>query len=320
MSKKEVINYCIVGLGGHSENKIVPAIYSSRNNLWGVVTKRKNVSMQNTKFFRNLNSAITSCPKNTLFIISNEPRNHFRNAKKILDKGFSVLIEKPIVLHKKEIDELTSSIKYNFFCECFMYRYSIMNFKIKRFIKNNKKIRKIDIVFTIPRLPSRSFRNEKKMSSSLIYDMGCYAYSFINENKIKLMKLNLVDVNYKGDISKEKFKIEASGHLNKQKVQLNLKFGIGKKYQNQISIFQNNNRHTFRPFFYGRKSTKTIAVYKNNKLFTKDTFTDKDAFYLMFDRSIENWKKEFFVNKKISSNNIEMLEETVRQYKSYKSV
>jgi hypothetical protein len=70
MSKKNVINYCIVGLGRHAECRIIPAIIKSKNILWGTATKRRphkaiQISLDET--------TPIGCPRNTVFKVCNEP-------------------------------------------------------------------------------------------------------------------------------------------------------------------------------------------------------------------------------------------------------
>ena len=317
MSKKNVINYCIVGLGRHAENRIIPAIIKSKNILWGIVTKRK-INPYNVKYYYSLNRALKNCPRNTVFIVCNEPLNHSRDAQKILKCGFNVLIEKPMFLTSREIKRVSSVNRRNFFYECFMYKYTHMNKKIKKYLNNNINIKKIDIIFTIPRLPRGSYRDCKSISASSIYDMGCYPFSFINEFNISISELKLIKVNFKGIRAKELFFVKCLGRLNKKKFLVNIKFGVNKPYANQISITKNDNmKYTFKPFFHGRPVKKTINAYKNNILFTKETFTDKDAFYHMYNQKISSWRSDFKKSSKISLKNINMMEEIIKQYRHF---
>tara|TARA_Y100000816_G_C25916121_1_gene477769 strand:- start:244 stop:813 length:570 start_codon:yes stop_codon:yes gene_type:complete len=177
-------------------------------------------------------------------------------------------------------------------------------------------LKKIDIVFTIPELPPKSFRVSKQISASLIYDMGCYAFSFINENNIKINKIDLIKVFNKGNEHKELFLIKGNGSIKKKKLTVNIKFGLKKRYENQVSIFtEHNEKYVYKPFFYGRNTKKTINIYKRNKLVTKDMFDDEDAFFVMYNRNISEWKNEFNKNRKIALSNILMIEKIINQYK-----
>ena len=317
MSKKDVINYCVVGLGRHAENRIIPAIIKSKNILWGIVTKRR-VNSNKVKYFHSLNRALKNCPINTVFIVCNEPLNHSRDAQKILKCGFNVLIEKPMFLTSRELKRASSLNRSHFFYECFMYKFSLMNKKIKKFLNNKINIKKIDIIFTIPELPRGSYRDCKSISASSIYDMGCYPFSFINEYNISVSELKLMKVNFKGIKTKELFFIKCLGKLNNKKFLISIKFGVNKTYINQISITKSDNmKFIFKPFFHGRPVKKTINAYKNNNLFTKETFTDKDAFYHMYNQKISNWQRDFKKNSKTSLKNINMMEEIIKLYKHF---
>ncbi len=316
MRKKKIINYCLVGYGSHAEKKIIPAILKSYNKLWGIVTRRKLNQSCSANVFRLLKNALKECPKDTLFIVCNEPKNHFRDAEKIISHGFNVLIEKPMFLNSREFLEISKRNKKNFFNECFMYKFTNMYKKMRSQINVLGDLKKIDIVFTIPELPPKSFRVSKQISASLIYDIGCYAFSFINENNIKINKIDLIKVFNKGNEHKELFVIKGDGAIKKKKLTLNIKFGLKKRYENQVSIFtEHNEKYVYKPFFYGRNTKKTINIYKRNKLVTKDIFDDEDAFFVMYNRNISEWKNEFDKNRKIALSNILMIEKIINQYK-----
>ena len=317
MSKEDIINYCIVGLGRHAENRIIPAIIKSKNILWGIVTKRR-VNSNKVKYFYSLNRALKNCPSNTVFIVCNEPLNHSRDAQKILKCGFNVLIEKPMFLTSSELRSASSLNGSQFFYECFMYKFSLMNEKIKKFFNNEISLKKIDIIFTIPELPMGSYRDCETISASSIYDMGCYPFSFINEYNIAVSELKLMKVSFKGIKTRELFFIKCLGKLNNKKFPISIKFGVNKPYVNLISITKSDNmKYTFKPFFHGRPVKKTISAYKNNNLFTKETFTDRDAFYHMYNQKVSNWQKDFKKNSETSLKNINMMEEIIKQYRFF---
>ena len=60
-----------------------------------------------------------------------------------------------------------------------MYLYS-KQFQIVKNLIQKKTIKKIKIRFTIPDFSKTSFRTKNTPESSILYDMGCYPFSFIS--------------------------------------------------------------------------------------------------------------------------------------------
>ena len=91
--------------------------------------------------------------------------------------GRDVIVEKPIFLNTKEVKEIfTLSIKNRaIVLEGFMHRYSIMYYKFLRYYKHNKnQIVGLKSSFFIPDFPKNTFRDNNNITSSCLYDIGCY--------------------------------------------------------------------------------------------------------------------------------------------------
>ena len=67
--------------------------------------------------------------------------------------------------------------------ENMMYLYS-KQFQIVKNLIQKKTIKKIKIRFTIPDFSKTSFRTKNTPESSILYDMGCYPFSFISSSSL----------------------------------------------------------------------------------------------------------------------------------------
>ena len=81
----KMIKVCIVGLGSHAKNKIIPAIKLINSSQLAVVTSQKDFSDNNVRIFENVNEAISNLEKDYIFYISTPPSSHFEIAKKFND-------------------------------------------------------------------------------------------------------------------------------------------------------------------------------------------------------------------------------------------
>ena len=89
-----------------------------------------------------------------------------------------VLIEKPITLESKEVDQLIKIAKKNkvIVKEAFMVRYHPQWKWIKEFINKGSigKVRSISTLFSYSNIDPKNIRNIKKFGGGAIYDIGCY--------------------------------------------------------------------------------------------------------------------------------------------------
>lgn len=306
--------YCVVGLGKHAQSKIIPSILSSENELLAVVTQQKNLDIKNIKIFRNLEDSLKNLSNDIIFILSNPPNLHFEYAKEILNANFNLMIEKPIFLSKNEILQIDQLAKKNdkFYYECFMYQHCKLYEEFKS-IYSNFNCKSIYIDFLIPEVPIGSYRSKNQFYSSLIYDIGCYPISLLNELGLTKKNLSIKKIFNKGDYEKENFIIKGQC----KKISITINFGVGVEYKNQVKIEDKfKKEYTFDPFFYGRASKKTIefsGIEKN----TKNIISDNCAFTSMYSLSSDHIIKSYNSRRQIMLNNLEDIEALINQYQKY---
>ena len=172
MEARKQFKYCIVGLGAHAINKIVPAIEQSGNSLCAVVTSQNPSPITAVPSFGTLHDAVDVLPRECIYILSSPPAIHFEQARLLASNGLDVIIEKPAFLtfrDAKEVAELASS-QGGSVIEGFMHRYSdTYATAVSCFSENTEKIVGIKSSFTVPQLPSNTFLAMRK--STRLYCM-----------------------------------------------------------------------------------------------------------------------------------------------------
>ena len=308
MSKKIWKNFCIVGSGFHVTDKLIPALIESNKLIKGIVTSKQKESLLKFKNYSTIASCLKTSPKDTAFIIATPPSLHFTQAKEIIENGRDVIIEKPIFLKVKELKEICSFLddNKNVVLEAFMHRYTKMYCEFIKFWRINKQqIIKLKSSFYIPDLPIGTFRDNTDISSSCLYDIGCYSLSLLNDLGLDLDKIQI-----------EKFKkkdlkisyIQLKGKIKSLSVELN--FGQNKNYENFVEVTTlDNNRFSFSPFFYGRKAKKSIINFNNDTMLFSH-INDCNAFEKMFCQDVNNLhfnQKDRFKNMLIVTKKLEKL-------------
>jgi predicted dehydrogenase len=291
-------NFCIVGSGNHAINKVIPALIAENKYIKGIVTSKINNVLLEFKKFNNIKDSLINLPKDTVFVIASPPDIHFKQAKEIIKYGRDVIIEKPSFICVKEVEEICSLINSskNIILEGFMHRYTKLYKDFMRYwTKEKHEIVVLKSSFYVPEIPKGSFRDNKDVISSCLYDMGCYGLSLLNDMGLDLKEIKVDDIN----IHEEKISsIQLKGII--ENISIEIKFGNNKNYENFVEVITKNNEiKRFSPFFYGRKSVKFIKHFKNNDM-QVEQFDDCNAFQLMFNENRHN----LLLNQKIRLNKI----------------
>lgn len=307
--------FCVIGLGDHARTKIIPAIKNLKDATIAVVTRKKDFKDKNILIFNNIDQAIDELDKDFIFYISTPPSTHYKLAKVLLENNFNCLIEKPIFLNTNEfldIKKVASNNSKNF-CECFMYRYGkIYSEFMNIYNRNKEEIKSLEIKFCIPKVPPNTFRSSEAISSSMIYDIGCYPISLIND-LAQTKEIDIDKINNYGNYKKEKFNIK--GRIDD--INLNITFGVAPDYENYVLIHLNDNYQIkFEYFFYGRKTEKKITTYKN-KIEEIKVINDRNLFEEMLKKVSYNLSsKQEIMNIEIQRNILD-IELLISNYKKY---
>ena len=286
--KKNKNNYCIVGFGNHAKNKLLPALVKLGKPIFGIVSSKKKLDIP-FKIYEKLSDALNKSDDKTIFIVSSPPNEHYSQIKLLLEAKKNALIEKPIFVSPQEVDFINTELKDKniIIAEMLMYKFTL---QYKRFIKFWRKRKnqcyKIECFFNIPEIPSKTFRNNYDITSSSLYDVGCYLFSLLVDLRIYPINFEIVKVNKR----KNKFlKFFIEGQNNN--IDIYLEFGFGNSYNNSVKIhYLKNYIASFEKFFYGRNEEKVITL-QNSRNFKKIVYKDINGFEEMFKKNISYWQK-----------------------------
>ena len=299
-------NYCIVGFGNHAKTRLLPTLEKLNKKIFGIVSSKQDLNLQ-TKVFKNLQDALNKSNSNTNFIISTPPKEHFAQMKQILDAGRNIYVEKPIFSNFDEAKYISNFLnrKKLFVVELLMYKYTK---QYKKFLqiwgKKKNQCIQIECFFNIPDIPSNTFRDNKDIISSPLYDIGCYIFSLLVDLEISLKNIEISNIIIK---DKKIIQFYICGFFKKLKIYI--EFGIGKKYKNLVRLnFLKDYNIEFNKFFYGREAEKRI-FFKNKNILKNFVFDDISGFENIFQHPdsfwLDNQRKRFEniikVNKKLCS-------------------
>ena len=94
MSDGRWTKFCVVGVGGHARNRVMPAIAANGQALVGVVSRRPDAD-EGAPRFPTVTEAVAALPADTAFYIASPPTVHFEQAMAALEAGRDVIVEKP---------------------------------------------------------------------------------------------------------------------------------------------------------------------------------------------------------------------------------
>ncbi len=271
--------YCIVGLGGHAQNKLIPALRANDQQVVGLVSTQSADLLPYGPVFDNIEAALVGLPTDTVFIIATPPALHFEQVRSAVEAGRDVIVEKPAFVLADNAREIANicQAQGTIVVEGFMHRHTAL---YRRFLEywviHRNRIDEMDAVFLIPELPKGTFRQDNSIASSCLYDMGCYVISLLAELLLPLADLRLVDVSQSGQ---DREKISIYGVLDD--VKISIKIGVATTYQNVIELrTRDGERARFMPFFYGRAGERLIMLCNHDK--KKEALVEADAYQAMF--------------------------------------
>jgi predicted dehydrogenase len=272
--------YCIVGVGGHARNKLIPALLANDQQVVGLVSTQSPDLLPWGLVFDNINSALVALPTDTVFIIATPPTLHFEQVRSAVEAGRDVIVEKPAFVSANDAREIAAicQVQGTIVVEGLMYRHTALYRRfIEYWVTHRNRIDAMDAVFLIPEVPPGTFRQENSIASSCLYDMGCYVISLLADLLLPLSDLRLVHVSHLGQGLEE---ISISGVLDGVKV--SIKIGVAETYHNFIELrTRDGETARFLPFFYGRPGERWIMLGSHGRI-KKESLVEVDAFQAMF--------------------------------------
>ena len=106
LKKKKKV--CIIGIGKHAYINLIPSLKKKNFKIVGLVSRSPKFFNRSFKVYKDLNTAIKTLPKDTLYILSTPPRTHFKIIKNLICRNKNVLVEKPVVINKEQIQQINN--------------------------------------------------------------------------------------------------------------------------------------------------------------------------------------------------------------------
>jgi predicted dehydrogenase len=283
------VNLLILG----NSNFVKRRVISSLNKIKEIEYKICSKSQKNKKiFFNNYTEALKSKPD--IVYISLVNHLHYKYAKLALNKGFHVIVDKPLAPKLYQVKELIKIAKKKklLISEATLFNYHNVFRKINSLIGGNKNLRFIQSNFTIPQ--KKTLKQIELTQSDCFMDMSPYASALIRlylDSKIK--NLTFFNEKFKNNKSIKNFYILAKNSTTKYFGN----FAVGREYLSQI-IFTSEKKIIYLDFqAFALPSNKKIKIIikENNKF--KNIYLNKDD-------SIKN-----YFNKILSSINNKRFDE-----------
>lgn len=300
---------CIIGYGSHVKKTIIPALNLSKDNLKIITSKSDLVGFQT---FPDIKAALTKITKDYVIYNATPPNLHFKTSKLILNKGFNLIVEKPVCLNVYQYNILKKIADKNklFIFENMMYFYSKQFFLFKKYIKI-KKIKSFEINFSIPNFDKNSFRNNFDSNLLLLYDVLCYPMSLISYLNYKV---NTFDISFK---YKTKFVNMIIIKFKSNNINFFIKSSFFNKYKNFVKInYHDGSSVKQNYFFYGKKQKKE-NTFKSSSGKTKSfIFNDYNVFNKIFSFSIKQLYKYYKINSSICEDYLKILNRVKKKLKN----
>ena len=260
----------IVGYGSHTKRRILPALstISDSDNIF--ITSRNHPDDMSKKYkYLNKEEIIENNMMFDAVIISSYPSAHFENLEYFKNCSKLFLVEKPLTnnllyLHDDNFHKYFHDYQIK---ECLMYFHHPIYDEFLKVIRENK-IEGLEAFLTIPHVEKNNHRYSKNLGGSSILDQGIYPISLILEN------FEIVNDSIKHQIFfEDSYEIDTGGSLTcmtNEGIQINLKWGIGYEYSNNVKLIADNSSFEFPMFF--SKPENHISKYNVKNLGNNQTY------------------------------------------------
>jgi len=195
------------------------------------------------------------------------PALHYKWAKKTLEKGKHIFLEKPFTTNLDDTKNLIKIAKDKnlALCENYMFVYHNQIQKIKQLLDSNAigHLRKVEINFEFPKRKANDFRYNKALGGGALLDCGGYTLKLANLILGPTSKIVAAKLNYLKDYSVDMYGSATLKNAFGDIAQIS--FGMDNYYQCSIRILGSDgiiytNRIFSAPFNYD----VNILLYRDN--------------------------------------------------------
>ncbi len=286
MTEGRWTRFCIVGVGGHARNRVMPAIAANGQTLVGVVSRRPDAD-EGAPRFATVAEAVDVLPGDTAFFIASPPTVHFEQAMAALEAGRDVIVEKPAFVTEAEARAAVSAAEASgaLLIEGFMNRETATH---RLFLEEWAREAPARVVstFTLPAVPADTFRADPSIGSSNLYDVASYVLGALIDAGADVSGVTLDGVDEAGRADRER--LHLSGRLGE--VEFTAVTGVSDAYANEMRLIRGDGSEiAFTPFVYGRPGPRRV-VRTVDGVATEDTVEDVNAFEAMLSVPRETWR------------------------------
>lgn len=243
------------------------------------------------------------------------PALHFHWAKKALENGKHVLVEKPSTTSLKDTQELVdlASEKGLALHENYMFVFHNQISAINAIMKSGEigDVRLYRISFGFPRRDARDFRYNKKLGGGALLDAGGYTLKLATEFLGNDVRLTAATLNYISD-----FEVDMYGSATLQNCKgevAQVAFGMDNDYKCDLEIWGSKGTLKTGRVLTAPKSLEPTYTLKKNQEYTNGVLPADDAFL----KSIE-WFGNCVKDASVRQENYEILLRQERLVESFK--
>ena len=147
----KVIKILILGYSSFVRRRVAPTLKKNKNVNFCICSLSSEIDQRRNILFNNYKEGLKKFQPDLVYI-SKVNSLHYRLAKKILNLGFNVIVDKPITLKLKQTRELIKIAKTKklLLAESVVFNYHKVFETIKKQYKNIDNIEHVQSVFNIP--------------------------------------------------------------------------------------------------------------------------------------------------------------------------
>lgn len=286
MSDGRWTKFCIVGVGGHARNRVIPAIAANGQQLVGVVSRRPDAD-EGAPRFASVAEAVAALPADTAFFIASPPTVHFEQAMAALSAGRDVIVEKPAFVTEAEARSAVAAADASgtLLIEGFMNRETATH---RLFLEEwgRQAPARVVSTFTLPAVPADTFRVDPAVGASNLYDVASYVLGALIDAGADASGVTLDRVDEAGRPDRER--LHLSGRLGN--VDFSAVTGVSDAYANEMRLVRRDGSEiAVTPFVYGRPGPRRIVRTAGGTV-TEETIEDVNAFEAMLNVPRSDWR------------------------------
>ncbi len=311
INRQKVINIGILGYASIAKNKVIPAILSEKEKfkLIGIASRdlkysKEIINNYKCEFFNDYDTLINNPSLDAIYIPLPNAL-HFLWAKKCLQRGLHILLEKPSTCNYQDTIELVNiaNSSHLSFVETFQFRFHKQFELIKTLIKDETigELRNIRSSFGFPKIDyPNNIRYLKKLGGGSLFDAGVYPLkisSLILGNQISvksamLYKCPLLDIDMRGDVFLQ----------DKNFISSQISFGFDNYYQCTLDIWGSKGKITANRIF---TAPNDLDIYINleTKDFKKNILVGKDDHF----RNLLSYFHKTIFNRNLATEELKLI-------------